>query len=136
MGDTSHIKCDAHNVVEFSNGVKFSSLFDNGNMAACEQGKQKDEYKVWTSPDCAGTDFERSNKANAWFYFTVTGVSEGTVLKICIMNASNHAGLYKHDMRPVVRSNATNQKWVRLKNSVRYVKVDDGKSFSSLGVVF
>ena len=128
MSDIPHIHCESHNVVEFSNGVKFSSSFDNGNMAACEQGKQKDEYKIWTAPDCAGTEYERSSKANAWFYFTVTGLNEGTNIKICIVNASNHSGLYKHDMRPVVRSNSTNQRWVRIKNSVRYVKHDEGKS--------
>lgn len=121
------IKTESHNTFEFSNGVKFSSNFDNGNMAACEMGKQRDEYKIWTAPDCAGTEFERSTKANAWFYFTVTGLHEGCNLKICIVNASNHSGLYKHDMRPVFRSNTTNQKWIRIKNSVRFIKNDDGK---------
>lgn len=123
-----NIKTESHNTFEFSNGVKFSSNFDNGNMAACEMGKQRDEYRIWTAPDCAGTEFERSTKANAWFYFSVTGLHEGCNLKICVVNASNHSGLYKHDMRPVFRSNTTNQKWVRIKNSVRFIKNDDGKA--------
>eukprot|EP00605_Chrysophyceae_sp_TOSAG23-4_P001504 GSChrysophyteH1.ASY1.ANO1.1648.1 assembled CDS len=74
-------------------------------------GNKKDEYRIWTAPDCAGTDYERS-----------------TNLKICIVNASNHSGLYKHDMRPVYKSNASNQKWARLKTSVKFMKHDDGQS--------
>ncbi len=124
------IRTPAHTIVEFSNGVKFSSQFDNGNMAACEMGNKKDEYKIWTAPDCAGTEYERSAKVNAWFYFNVTGLSEGTILKICIVNASNHSGLYKHDMRPVYKSNTTNQKFTRIKNSVKYIKHDDGSGSS------
>jgi hypothetical protein len=120
------IKSESQNTFEFSNGVKFSSDFDNGNMAACELGKQKDEYKIWTAPDCVGTQHERLSKANAWFYFTITGLDEGCNLKVCVVNASNHVALYKHDMRPVVRSNSTNQKWVRIKNSVKFVKNEDG----------
>jgi cytosolic carboxypeptidase protein 5 len=122
------IRTPAHSNFEFSNGVKFSSDFDNGNMVNCEMGNKKDEYRIWTAPDCAGTDYERSGKPNAWFYFTVEGVSEGTNLKICIVNASNHSGLYKHDMRPVYKSNASNQKWARLKTSVKFIKHDDGQS--------
>ena len=107
------ISTPAHSLFEFSNGVKFCSQFDNGNMVSCEMGNKKDEYRIWTAPDCAGTDYERQGKPNAWFYFNVTGISEGVNLKICIVNASNHSGLYKHDMRPVFKSNSTNQRWAR-----------------------
>ena len=113
--------CPAHNVFEFANGVKFVSTFDNGNLAHAMQGNKRDEYKIWTSPDCAGTPMENT-KPNAWYYFMVSGVKEGTQLKIQVVNGSNHSGLYKHDMRPVFKCNATKNKWTRLKNSVRWVK--------------
>jgi hypothetical protein len=41
------------------------------------------------------------------------------------MNTTKHSNLYKHDMRPVFRSANTNNKWVRIRNPVRFSKVDD-----------
>jgi hypothetical protein len=29
------------------------------------------EFNIWTKPDCAGTEFENSNRT--WFYFGVKG---------------------------------------------------------------
>ena len=115
----------AHNVFEFDDGVRFSSNFDNGNLARVERSSSRShEFRIWTSSDCAGEPFQAKN-SNAWFHFLITGLPAPTTLRIQIVNASNHSGLYKHDMRPVYRSNSTNQRWTRLKNSVRFAKQDD-----------
>ena len=45
------------------------------------------------------------------------------------MNSSKHSGLFKYDMRPVYRSNSTNQKWMRIKSPVRFQKQEDGNAF-------
>ena len=29
------------------------------------------EFNIWTKPDCAGTEFENSNRT--WFYFGIKG---------------------------------------------------------------
>ncbi|KAJ1400436.1 hypothetical protein B484DRAFT_406026 [Ochromonadaceae sp. CCMP2298] len=110
----------AHNVFAFENGVKFSSNFDNGNVAKVEQSHKSFEYRVWTAPDNLGTPHQ--SKHCAWFYFCVTGLPRGCVLRIQIINASNHGGLYKYDMRPVYKSQSTNHKWVRIKSSVRFTR--------------
>jgi cytosolic carboxypeptidase protein 5 len=38
------------------------------------------------------------------------------------MNPNRNSGLYRYDMRPVFKSSATNQHWVRLRSSVKYQK--------------
>lgn len=119
--------CDipAHNIFDFDDGIRFSSNFDNGNLARVERCLSKPyEFRIWTSADCAGQPFQAKN-SNAWFHFVVTGLPVSVVLRIQIVNASNHGGLYKHDMRPVFRSNSTNQRWARLRNSVRFARQDD-----------
>ena len=45
-----------------------------GNLAKIEECKNVDrhdtrEFNLWTSPDCADTEFENGNKT--WFYFSV-----------------------------------------------------------------
>ena len=87
-----------HNVFAFADlGVTFSSNFDNGNLARVERaGNSVSSFKVWTALDNAGTEYQ--SKHGAWFNFSVTGLPMGCVLRIQVVNASNHSGLYKHDM--------------------------------------
>jgi len=119
----SYSKIPAHNVFMFD-GVVISSNFDNGNLAKAERVPNKSyEYKIWTAPDNMNSSFQ--SRHCAWFHFVVTGLPLGCVLRIQLVNAANHTGLYKHDMRPVYRSSSTNQKWQRIKSSVRFSKVDD-----------
>jgi len=87
----------AHGVFTFDNDVVFSSNFDNGNLARVERvGAKPYEFRIWTAADNMGTSFQ--SKHNAWFHFVVTGLPPGVVLRITIVNASPHSGLYKHDM--------------------------------------
>ncbi len=87
----------AHNIFNFDNGVVFSSNFDNGNLAKVERiGNRPYEFKIWTAPDNMGSSHQ--SRHCAWFYFMVTGLPMGCVLRIQIVNASSHSGLYKHDM--------------------------------------
>lgn len=116
----------AHNVFRFG-GVCFSSNFDSGNLSKVERivGKEFD-FKIWTAPDNMGTTYQ--SKHCAWFHFQVSGISSGVILRIHLANTGSHAALYKHDMRPVFRSNSTNQKWARIKNSVKFLRNDDGST--------
>ena len=86
----------AHNVFTFSDGVIFSSNFDNGNLLRVEETNKSYDYRVWTAPDNTGQPHQ--SKHCAWFYFMVTGLPVGCVLKVQIVNTSNHSGLYKYDM--------------------------------------
>ncbi len=92
----------AHNVFSFPElGVTFSSKFDNGNLARVERaGNSSSSFRIWTALDNMGTEYQ--SKHGAWFNFNVTGLPLGCVLRIQIVNASNHSGLYKHDMVRVV----------------------------------
>ena len=46
--------------------------------------------------DNMGSSYQ--SKHCAWYYFMVTGLPQGCVLRIQIVNTSNHSGLYKFDM--------------------------------------
>jgi hypothetical protein len=86
----------AQNVFTFGD-VTFSSNFDNGNLARAEQVPNKSyDFRIWTAPDNMGTPYQ--SKHCAWYYFMVTGLPQGCVLRIQIVNTSNHSGLYKYDM--------------------------------------
>ncbi len=113
----------AHNIFTFDD-VIFSSMFDNGNLGRVEKINNNNstqlEYKIWSASDNMGEVFQ--SKHTAWFHFVVSGLPQGTLLKIQIGNSSYKTGLYKHDMRPVYKSNTTNQKWVRLRTPLHPVK--------------
>ena len=107
-------------------GVVFSSQFDNGNLSRVMKlsgtGHPYD-YKVFVATDNYGTSY--ASKHNAWFYFSVTGLPKGVSIRITIGNASNHAALYRQDMRPVYKSNGSGQKWQRLRGYVNFSKAED-----------
>jgi hypothetical protein len=117
----------SHNTFSFSDGdVLFSSDFDNGNLARVERSAtNSNEFKIWTAPDNMGTSYQ--SKTGFWFYFSVSGLKAGSTLKIQIANPSNHANLYKHDMRPVFKVGASTQRWQRVRSSVRFVRDGDGQ---------
>ena len=118
------VKVPGHKIFELDDGVIFSSNFDNGNLAGVEKGNRNGEYLLWTAPDNYGSTYQSGHCA--WFHFVVSGLQQGTVLKLRIMNASNHGGLYKHDIRPVWKSMSGNKKWSRLRLPVKFSKVDGG----------
>ena len=137
----------AHNIFRLNDGVTFSSMFDNGNLARVERVVYKSapvsksggssssniyHYKIWTACDNQGT--ERESRHCSWFHFTISGLPVDASLRIQIANSSSSSGLYKHDMRPVVRSNATNQKWTRLRNKVLFVNSEENSK--NLNVMF
>lgn len=96
LASSSPNQIPAHNIFTFDN-IIFSSNFDNGNLARVERVPNRPyEFKVWTAPDNMGTEYQ--SKHCAWFHFMVSGLPMGCVLRIQIVNASNHSGLYKHDM--------------------------------------
>ena len=66
-----------HNIIEIDN-VTFSSNFDNGNLLLAEKKKHM-EYMVWSACDNHGTATE--TKHCTWFYFTVTGLPQGSNVK-------------------------------------------------------
>lgn len=117
------INCSAHNTFEVD-GLIFSSKFDNGNLYRVEKSEsRRSEYLLWTTPDNMGAEFASNHCA--WFYFSVSKLTKGTNIRLQIMNASNHMTLYKQDMRPVYRCASTNNKWLRIRNSVRFSKLEN-----------
>ena len=95
--EMSEAKIVGHNVFTFDDHVTFSSNFDNGNLGRVERaGNSSSNFRIWTALDNMGTEYQ--SKHGAWFHFMVTGLPMGCVLRIQVMNASPHGGLYKHDM--------------------------------------
>jgi hypothetical protein len=99
--------CPSHGVYVFQDvGVTFSSNFDNGNLAHVERtsiannnnnnSNTNFDFRIWTAPDNMDTDFQ--SKTGFWYYFVVSGLPPGAQLRITIVNASNHGGLYRYDM--------------------------------------
>ena len=68
----------AHNIIHIDN-VTFSSNFDNGNLLMAEKKKHM-EYMVWSACDNQATPHQ--TKHCTWFYFTVTGLPQGSTVKI------------------------------------------------------
>jgi hypothetical protein len=92
----STLTIPAHSIFTFDD-IIFSSNFDNGNLGKVERVPNKPyDFKIWTAPDNMGTEYQ--SKHCAWFHFVVSGLPLGCVLRIQIVNASNHSGLYKFDM--------------------------------------
>ena len=84
-----------HNVFNIG-GVIFSSHFDNGNLLKVERLRYN-EYKIWTASDNLGKSFQAKGN-NAWFHFSVRGLTPFYPVKIHLMTPSHHSGLYKNEM--------------------------------------
>ena len=62
-------------------------------------------FKIWTRPDCFGTEFENANRT--WFYFGFRGspqlfVSGPKVVKFTVMNLNKQSKLFSQGMSPIV----------------------------------
>mmetsp|Transcript_16757 Transcript_16757/g.25168 ORF Transcript_16757/g.25168 Transcript_16757/m.25168 type:complete len:785 (-) Transcript_16757:204-2558(-) len=126
-------KIVAHNVFEID-GVVFSSNFDNGNLLHVEKtDRRPHEYRLWSANDNHGSEYE--SRHCTWFHFSVTGLPHGCTIKLHIMNPNKNTGLYKYDMRPVYKSSATNDKWVRIRSPVRHQRSDESSPLSFEHVV-
>ncbi|XP_051880836.1 cytosolic carboxypeptidase-like protein 5 isoform X3 [Pristis pectinata] len=129
-------------------GLLFSSMFDSGNIAQVEKVERPEgaedpasgnngtsgnfgnaistpdcEFNVWTKPDCAGTEFENSNRS--WFYFSVKGGIPSKVIKINIMNMNKQSKLYSQGMAPFVRTLPGRPRWERIRDRPTYEMVEN-----------
>ncbi|XP_069461629.1 cytosolic carboxypeptidase-like protein 5 isoform X3 [Ambystoma mexicanum] len=125
----------------------FSSKFDSGNLAGVEKVEYQEgdgdtagigssgttmlgstlppadyEFKVWTKPDCAETEFENGNRS--WFYFSVRGGAPGKVIKIHIMNMNKQSKLYAQGMSPFVRTVPARPRWERIRERPAFEMVE------------
>jgi len=62
-------------------------------------------FKIWTRPDCAGTEFENGNRT--WFYFGFrcspqVFVNGSKVIKFTVMNLNKQSKLFSQGMSPIV----------------------------------
>lgn len=92
------------------------------------------EFNLWTRPDCAGTQYENSNRT--WFYFSIRGQPVNTkfqpwnlhaflllflggeknqLVKFNVLNLNKQAKLFSQGMHPVIK-HGTNGKWERIKD--------------------
>ena len=59
-------------------GLQFDASFDGGNAASVEQVDDS-EFTLYTSPDCADTQFEKGFRT--WWQFSVRGVAKGRCVR-------------------------------------------------------
>jgi len=57
-------------------------------------------FRLWTRPDCRGTEFENGNRT--WFFFGVRGGAPGAVFQFTVMNMNKQSKLFSQGMAPVV----------------------------------
>eukprot|EP01137_Pigoraptor_chileana_P033209 Opistho-2@23767 len=122
--------------------LTFRSNFDSGNLARVEKHVRQpsfvdengdpsppyDEYNCWTSPDCAGTEFENGNRT--WFYFAVDGGTKGRTIRINIMNMNRQGKLYSQGMVPVVKVVPGSDGWERMSERPSFVLTDTSMRLS------
>ncbi|KAI8787445.1 cytosolic carboxypeptidase-like protein 5 isoform X1 [Biomphalaria glabrata] len=124
----------------------FTSKFDSGNLARVEKVSKDDEgtendvtnsfqysgsnadikpdyeFNVWTSPDCAGTEFENPNRS--WFYFGIKGLTNNKVIKINIMNLNKQGKLYSQGLAPIYKILPGKPKWERIRERPTFEMID------------
>ena len=94
-------------------GLTFDAAFDSGNATRVEKVPDtENEYAIWTRRDAEGTPGE--NGCRTWFYFSVRGATPGQTYAFRIHNMNSQGNLFRHDMRPVVRSLPSSPEWERL----------------------
>lgn len=121
-------------------GFVFTSNFESGNMARVEQvplppkppllpGQNSTssdtpdyEFNIWTNPDCAGTEFENSNRS--WFYFGIRGGTPFALVKLNLINLNRQVKMYSQGMAPVFRILPGRGLWDRIREKPTYT-IDD-----------
>ncbi|KDR22169.1 Cytosolic carboxypeptidase-like protein 5, partial [Zootermopsis nevadensis] len=76
------------------------------------------EFNIWTKPDCAGTEFENSNRT--WFYFGIKGGAPFVLVKLNIVNLNRQSKMYSQGMAPVFRTVPGRNHWDRVKEKPSY----------------
>ncbi|KAJ1522064.1 hypothetical protein ONE63_002379 [Megalurothrips usitatus] len=122
-------------------GFVFTSNFESGNMARVEQvplppkpppipGQSSStsdvhdyEFNIWTNPDCAGTEFENSNRS--WFYFGIRGGTPFTLVKLNLVNLNRQVKMYSQGMAPVFRILPGRGLWDRIREKPTYTIEDN-----------
>ncbi|GIX68678.1 hypothetical protein CDAR_47811 [Caerostris darwini] len=82
------------------------------------------EFKVWTRPDCSGTNYETTFRT--WFYFGISGGPPGIMIKINVMNLNRQGKLYFHGMKPVFKIVPSKEGWKRISGKVDFRCATDG----------
>ncbi|KAG8225707.1 hypothetical protein J437_LFUL001741 [Ladona fulva] len=105
-------------------GLTFSSNFDSGNLARVEstaptkQGKSPNspivdlEFNLWTKVDAANTEFQ--NSFRSWFFFSVKGSKQPSLVKFNIQNLNKHSKVFTNNMYPVYMV-CGQHRWQRIK---------------------
>ncbi|KAH8877134.1 Cytosolic carboxypeptidase-like protein 5 [Schistosoma japonicum] len=75
------------------------------------------EFRIWTRPDCAGTEYVNCNRT--WFYFSVRGYNPGSTMRATIMNMNKQTKIYNQGFAPFFRvcsPSVTKSRWQRIRD--------------------
>ncbi|KAK4471692.1 hypothetical protein MN116_005096 [Schistosoma mekongi] len=75
------------------------------------------EFRIWTRPDCAGTEYVNCNRT--WFHFSVRGYNHGTIMRATIMNMNKQTKIYNQGFAPFYRvcsPSIAQSRWQRIRD--------------------
>lgn len=81
------------------------------------------EFKIWTTPDCGGTEYENGNRT--WFYFGVKANNPSTLIKFNIVDLNRQAKMYSQGMCPVYKIVPSKNGWERIRDKPSHTMTDD-----------
>ncbi|KAF5276856.1 hypothetical protein FQA39_LY06407 [Lamprigera yunnana] len=99
-----------------SNDTAIQSATNTGRSVYADQ--QDVEFKIWTKPDCYGTEFENGNRT--WFYFGIRAKTPGLLVKLNLVDLNRQAKMYSQGMAPVYRIIPGKLNWERIKDKPSY----------------
>mmetsp|Transcript_300 Transcript_300/g.533 ORF Transcript_300/g.533 Transcript_300/m.533 type:complete len:176 (+) Transcript_300:136-663(+) len=98
-------------IEETIDNITFSGKFCSGNLSKVQK-MNNGEFRLWTSLDCADSDFETTY--STWFYFSVKA-PKGTLVRMNIANLNKQLNLYKHhDYRIIYKVEPQIKQWQRM----------------------
>ncbi|KAM3136319.1 Cytosolic carboxypeptidase-like protein 5 [Paramecium bursaria] len=106
-------------IIEQFGSIKFSSCFDSGNLGSV---RKESTNKFLLTIQCDSSNNKQTNY-RTWFYFSVEGVDDDTILTFVILNMQNQFGLFREGMQPVYRGN---NEWQRIKLPCQYRLLPEG----------
>ncbi|KAL3280285.1 hypothetical protein HHI36_017776 [Cryptolaemus montrouzieri] len=81
------------------------------------------EFNIWTTPDCGGTEFENGNRT--WFYFGMRANAPSILIKLNIVDLNKQAKMYSQGMCPVYKVVPSRMGWDRIRDKPTYNNEDE-----------
>lgn len=101
----------------------FFKLINKGDEIGEKASKTSDntpdyEFNVWTKHDCQGTEYQNTNRT--WFYFGIKTPTQGSLVKLNILNLNRQSKMFSQGMCPVFKVIPGHPNWERIRDKPSY----------------